>query len=324
MSGTAFAIGVDIGGGSTKIGLVSSEGEIVDRARLVVAADDSADRIVDRYATAIAGLIERAPSRPIGIGIGFPGRVHPDNMSGDLGNIPELDDMPLAERLGAAFTMPARMENDATAAGLAEATFGRDKGARRLLLIAAGTGIGIALTVDGVPFVTTGGGLGNAGQLIVNHHAPKRCRQGCLGCLESVASGDALNNEAADFARDHPDSMIARRSAALGRNADASDIIHCAHAGDEAAIGMLAEAGRWIGRSAASWAHIFGPDVILLGGGLSAAGNLLLAPIEKEARLYGLDLYLRDVRFSLASLGNDAGMIGAAAQIFLQARAVQG
>lgn len=321
MPDQGFAIGIDIGGGSTKIGLVSGKGEIVGRRRVVIAKAEDAEAIVERYAAAVRELAAAHPSgRLLGIGIGFPGRIHPDNMSGDLGNIPVLDDFPLAERIGALFSLPARMENDATAAGLAEAMFGKHNDARRLLLIAAGTGIGLALAVDGRPFITSGGGLGNAGQLIVNHHSPKRCRQGCLGCLESVASGDALNNEAAEFARGNPDSMIARRSAGLGRTADASDMIHCARAGDEAAIGMLAEAGRWLGRAAASWAHIFGPDVILLGGGLSAAGDLLLAPLEREARLYGLELYLKNVRFSLSSLGNDAGMIGAAAQILLEAR----
>lgn len=316
-----FAIGIDIGGGSTKIGLVSSSGEILASRRIVVGDRDDAERIVGSYSVVIAEIMAANPStRPTGIGIGFPGRIRPDNMSGDLGNIPALDDIPFAARIGAAFGLPARMENDATAAGIAEAMFGDDKDAGRLLLVAAGTGIGVAFTVGGKPFITSGGGLGNAGQIIVNHQNPQRCRQGCLGCLESVASGDALNRQAATFARYNPDSALARRSAALGKSADASDIIHCARDGDPATVVMLAEAGRWIGRAAASWAHIFAPDVILLGGGLSAAGDLLLKPIEQEARLYGLELYLEHVRFSLASLGNDAGMIGAAAQIFLQAR----
>lgn len=212
------------------------------------------------------------------------------------------------------------MENDATAAGIAEAMFGRHKDAGRLLLVTAGTGIGVAFTVDGKPFVTSGDGLGDAGHLIVNHINPERCRQGCLGCLESIASGDALNRWAAGFVRDNPGSALARHSAKLGKAGDASAVIFCANHGDETAIDMLVEAGRWIGHAAASWAHIFAPDVILLGGGLSAAGDLMLKPVEKEARLCGLELYLKDVRYSLASLGNDAGMIGAAAQIFINAR----
>jgi glucokinase len=313
-----FAIGVDIGGGSTKIGLVSAGGEIIERRRVVVDNADSADAIVAHYASAIRDILAAHPQlKPLGIGIGFPGRIHPDNLSGDLGNIPALDDFPLAECIGGLFSLPARMENDGTAAGLAEAMFGNDRDARRLLLIAAGTGIGVALTIDGKPFITSGGGLGNAGQLIIHGSEGRPCRQGCVGCLESLASGDALNGIARRYCTEVPDSPLAKRARDLGREADASDVVALALEGDASATAMLADVGRWLGRGAATWAQIFAPDVILLGGGLSAAGDLLLAPLEREARLCGLDLYLAPVRFSLASLGNDAGIIGAAAQIFL-------
>jgi glucokinase len=313
-----LAIGIDIGGGSTKIGLVSSAGEILDRAQVVVSERDDADRIIGQYARAISELMETYPNAvPSGIGIGFPGRIHPDNMSGNLGNIPALDDIPLAARIAANFSLPARMQNDATAAGMAEALFGQAKDVERLLLITVGTGIGVAFTVRRKPFVTSGGGLGDAGHLIINHEDPERCRLGCLGCLESVASGDALDRRAKRFAHSNPTSALARSAAKSGRPVDASDIIECARNGDAATTEMLAAAGGWISRAAATWAHLFAPDVILIGGGLSAAGDLLLQPIEREARRCGLALYFKDTRFSLASLGNDAGMIGAAAQMFI-------
>ncbi len=316
-----FAIGVDIGGGSTKIGLVSTAGEIVTRRRVVTGEADDADAIVERYAEAIGEMLAAHPqARPLGVGIGFPGRIHAGNLSGDLGNIPALDDFPLAERLGASFGLPARMENDGTAAGLAEAMFGEDRHARRILLVAAGTGIGVSLTVDGQPFITSGGGLGNAGQLMMQGSDGRPCRQGCVGCLESLASGDALNGIARRYCAEAPDSPLAARARRLGREADASDVVVTALDGDPAAIAMLADVGRWLGRGAATWAQIFAPDVILLGGGLSAAGDLLLGPLEREARLCGLPLYLAPARFALASLGNDAGVIGAAAQIFLNTK----
>lgn len=318
MSQQDFAIGLDIGGGSTKIGLVTGQGEIVERQRVVVGDADNAETIVAQYADAIRDVMAAHPqAKTLGIGIGFPGRIHPDNLSGDLGNIPALDNFPLAERIGKLFSLPARMENDGTAAGLAEAMFGKDREARRLLLIAAGTGIGVALTVDGKPFLTSGGGLGNAGQLIIHGSDGRPCRQGCVGCLESLASGDALNGIARRYCVEAPQSPMAKRARDLGREADASDVIVTALEGDAAARTMLADVGRWLGRGAATWAQIFAPDVILLGGGLSAAGDLLLEPLEREARLCGLDMYVAPVRFSLASLGNDAGIIGAAAQIFL-------
>lgn len=320
MSQQDFAIGIDIGGGSTKVGLVSAQGEIVERRRVAVAhgGEDDAGAIIARYAGAIRDILDACPDvRPRGIGIGFPGPVQPDHMSGTLGNIAALDDIPLAARIGELFDLPARMENDATAAGLAEAMFGRDRDAGRLLLIAAGTGIGVAFAVDSRPFATSGGCLGDAGHLIVQGSEGRRCRQGCTGCLESLASGDALDGMAQRYCAEAPDSPIARRACDLARPAGAADIVACALDGDPAAAAMLAEAGRWLGRGAATWAHIFAPDVILLGGGLSAAGELLLKPLEEEARACGLDMYLAPIRFSLASFGNDAGVIGAAAQIFL-------
>lgn len=317
MPAESFAIGVDIGGGSTKIGLVSGAGIVADRERVVVEAADTADRILARYGEAIEGILARNARVPVGgIGIGFPGIVQEANGCGRLCNIPVLNGFPLAGRLSSRFSLPARMENDGTAAAVAEALFGRDREAERLLLITAGTGIGVACAVGGRPLVTSGSGMGDAGHTLVQFDDPVRCRQGCLGCLESVASADALNRMLARFVREEPDAPIARRAAAEGRAPEASDIVVCAKAGDPAASAMLRAAGRWIGRAAATWTHIFAPTVILLGGGLSAAGELLLEPIEAEARRIGLAEYFRDVRFALASLGNDAGMIGAAAQIF--------
>jgi glucokinase len=318
MARLKHAIGIDIGGGSTKIGLVSSDGAIIDRDRVTYDDLESADAIIGRVAGACLAMLARnAEIDPVGAGIGFPGPIHPGNMSGMLGNVPALNDMPLAARMAALISRPTRMENDASAAGIAEARFGGHKAARRQLLVTVGTGIGVAFTVDGLPFVTSDGSLGNAGHLIVNAVEPKRCRLGCLGCLESVASGEALDARAGEQAAMDPSGTIARSAAMRGQAVGTPDIVACALAGDPHAVRMLEDTGRWLGRASASWAHIFAPDLILVGGGVSAAGALLLGPIEREARQCGLEMYLKDTRFGLASLGNDAGIIGAASQ-FLQ------
>lgn len=312
------AIGIDIGGGSTKIGLVSAAGVIADRERIRASDRDDADQVLSKYVRAVRRLLDRNPRcRLEGIGVGFPGHIRADNMSGTFGNIPVLDDFPLCLRLSEHFGCTARMENDASAAGIAEAMFGADREAERILLITVGTGVGVAFMVSGQPQVTSGGCLGDAGHLIINFNEPERCRQGCLGCLESVASADALGRVVQRFALQNPVSALATRSTSLQRDPDASDIVHCGRAGDEAAIQMLDIAGRWLGRAAATWSHVFAPSVVLVGGGLSAAGELLLRPMETEARKCGLDQYFKNIQFSLASLGNDAGIIGAASQIFL-------
>lgn len=317
MSASRFAIGVDIGGGSAKFGIVSSDGRIVHTARLANKADAKGSDIVGSYVGAISSLMRANTEYTIsGIGVGYPGIIHPDGRSGGLGNVPGLIDFPLAAAIEEATGLRCVVQNDANAAALAEALFGNGKTSERLLMVTAGTGIGLAFVAKGEPTATSGGGLGDAGHMILDPASGKRCRLGCLGCLEALASGDALNEIAAAFVCDFPDSNIGQNAIRKGRPVDASDIVECAIDGDESAVAILAGAGRWMGRAVASWIHIFAPSMVMVGGGLAVAGGALLAPLEDEARRCGLADYLKDVAFEPASLGNEAGIVGAAAPIF--------
>ena len=289
------AIGIDIGGGSTKIGLVSDQGQIIARTTVVTPADATGDAIVARYVGAVRSL---APQVALtGIGIGYPGPIHPGNLSGGIGNVAGLNDYPLAQTLTDHLHLPARLENDATCAALAEARFG--PASRRLLMVTAGTGIGVAMIVDGQAMVTSGGCLGDAGHIIMDGGSSLKCRLGCTGCLEALASSEALD-------------LIA---AARAKDATTATLIRAALAGDTASQAIIADAGRWIGRAVASWVHTFAPDTVVIGGGLIAAGDHLLTPLQAEARRCGLPFYMADLRIVAASMGNDAGIIGAAAQM---------
>jgi len=310
-----FAIGVDIGGGSTKIGLVSEAGVIHARGRIAAINGETGAEFSQRLVDAIAGLVE--PGRTVaGIGVGYPGPIHPGNLYGGIGNVPGLIDFPLANCLKAAFSLPARLENDATAAALAEARFGAGSGSARMLMITAGTGIGVAMIVGGAAMVTSGGCLGDAGHMIVDGQSARRCRLGCTGCLEAFASGEALDDFATAEVLAHPDGKIARHAAAGAVAAGASTVIQCALAGDAVSQAALRDAGQWIGRAVASLAHTFAPDTVVIGGGLAAAGDWLFAPLEAETRRCALPSYTKHLRFAAATMGNDAGVIGAAAQIF--------
>ncbi len=310
------AIGIDIGGGSTKIGLVSEDGQILDRCRLSPDPQGHGDEIVQCIADGVKGLLRPGVS-VTGIGVGYPGPIHPGNMTGGVGNVGGLNDYPLAKRLTALVGLPARLENDATAAALAEARFGAGRVAKRMLMVTAGTGIGVAMIVDGRAMVTSGGCLGDAGHIIVNGASRLRCRLGCTGCLEAMASAAALDDLAMAEAAHRPLGAIARHAAIPSTQPDAATIIHCALAGDTTSQAILAEAGRWIGRAVASWVHTFAPDMVVIGGGLGASGTLLLAPLEAEARRCGLQDYFTGLLIVPATMGNDAGIIGAAAQMFV-------
>ncbi|WP_426233395.1 ROK family protein [Pararhizobium sp. DWP3-4] len=307
------AVGIDIGGGSTKIGLVSETGEVLQRSRILANPGDCGNAIVESYVAAIRNLIPQ-DARVSGIGVGYPGPIHDDNLSGGVGNVPGLINFPLAMALSSALNLPARLENDATAAALAEARFGAGSISKRLLMITAGTGIGVAMIVDGRAMVTSGGCLGDAGHMIMDARG-QRCRLGCIGCLEALASGEALDFIAAERSACDPEGAIARQARVQHTQASAATVVICALAGDAVARIILADAGRWMGRAVASWVHTFAPDTVVIGGGLSAAGQFLLAPLEDEARRCGLPGYMRELRFVPASLGNDAGIVGAAAQM---------
>lgn len=309
------AIGIDIGGGSTKLGLVADTGEILARCTLAAVPGECGDEIVQSYATAVSGMVPEGVA-VCGVGVGYPGPIHPGNLSGGVGNVPGLIDYPLALRLTAALGLPARLENDATAAALAEARFGAGSASKRLLMVTAGTGIGVAMIVDGQAMVTSGGCLGDAGHIILDGRSPLHCRLGCTGCLEALASAEALDAIALDHAVLRPGAAVARRALDEGAPPTAATMIRCALEGDAEAQQMLAEAGRWIGCAVASWVHTFSPDTVVIGGGLVAAGKFLLAPVEAEARRCGLPSYMSKLRFAPAALGNDAGIIGAAAQMF--------
>ena len=224
------AIGIDIGGGSTKIGLVSEAGQIIDRCTITSGPYDHGDKIVQSMAQAVRGLMSEVTVS--GIGIGYPGPIHPGNLSGGTGNVAGLNNYPLAGQLTALFGLPARLENDATAAALAEVRFGAGRGAKRLLMVTAGTGIGVAMIVDGNSMATSGGCLGDAGHIIVNGASRLRCRLGCTGCLEAMASAEALDDLATAEATLHPVGAIARHAIHTGTFANAATLIHCALAGD--------------------------------------------------------------------------------------------
>ena len=149
MQGEVF-IGLDIGGGSTKIGAVTAAGRIVARDRLPVIAGESFDQIIAAYVATIDTLLSGA--KPGGIGIGFPGHILPDLTIGVNGNVPALDGKPIAETLARHFGCKARLVNDADAGAVAEYRFGAGQSVRRLMLITVGTGIGVSLVVNGAPF----------------------------------------------------------------------------------------------------------------------------------------------------------------------------
>ena len=307
------AIGVDIGGTKIAAGVVDEDGNILAQTLRRTSAEDSDS--VDREV--IAACLELAAEHEIGaIGLAAPGFVSSDQATVLFTpNLPWRDH-PLRDRVAAQFGPDVRIvvENDANAAGWAEFRFGVGKDVDDMLLLTIGTGLGGAVIVGGKLVRGAWGVAAEVGHMRVvpgGHF----CGCGHEGCWEQYASGSALvrNAKAALVAR--PD-RGARLLELAGGDADSligPHVTIAAQDGDPLAIELLADLGRWIGEGSASVAALLDPALIVIGGGVGAAGDLLLGPARRgfTDQLPALG-YRPEARIELAAMGNDAGIVGAA------------
>jgi glucokinase len=217
----------------------------------------------------------------------------------------------MRERLG----IPVFMDNDGNCAALAEHRFGAAKGAQNALLLTIGTGIGGGIIINKRVYRGTTGAAAELGHVVVQENGPP-CQGTCPnhGCVETMASGTALAREGTAAAGRHPESLL-NRSLQEGGGISGKVVTEAALAGDEVALEVVAEAGRHLGVALASLVNIFDPDVVVIGGGVTAgAGDLLVDPAREEMRRRALPP-MNNTPVALAELGADAGMIGAAQMV---------
>ena len=304
MPQTLPALGIDVGGGSAKIGIVSSAGQILAEDMVPSDLGVPAPVLVDRYLAA-AGRLQKSldVSGFCAIGIGLPGHIDFKRGTTRMGNVPSLDDFPIVDHVGNRSGCTVFIENDATLAALAEHRFGAGQGSDRFLTVALGTGIGAGFIENGKPVHTANGTMGDIGHAIVDPSGKRKCRQGCHGCLESVASAFALQE---------------RYNALRGADDDGTlaSLFAAARDGDMECVEIIEEAARNIGAALVTWMHIFAPDRIAFAGGVSAAGEDLLIPVRKTVAQLAMADYASRATILQGSLGSKAGLVGAAALCF--------
>lgn len=314
MSSAPAAIGVDIGGSFTKIGLVTLDGEILYKDIQPTPPVLGADGIMSGILAKLTNLIGWAKEHyvvPRGIGVSVCGYLEPSGEAPDYINLHALDHYPLLHTLRQAFGLPAVMDNDMNCGVLGEYVFGQGKGVDRLMVMTVGTGIGMSVVLDDRVFRLSAGTTGNPGHIILQSDGPI-CPAGCRGCLESLAASGPIARRAEDLARSQRSTALASALAQKG-SLTPEDLFHAAEAGDIAAQETWGEAGAWLGRGLASWVEIFTPEVVIVGGGVAQAGHWLIDPIEAEMRRTGEPYFARRVRAVLQShLGQDLAMLGAA------------
>jgi glucokinase len=303
-----LVLGVDVGG--TKIAVGAVEGP---RARDVVESPtelSSTQALLDGLQRTVGGVIARA-GQPAAIGVGVPSQIEYATGTVETSvNIP-LTGVPLREELGRRFGVPVFVDNDANCAALAEAQLVPNPPARHLVMLTLGTGVGGGAVVDGTIFRGADGLGAELGHFSLAPDGPP-CPGNCpnRGCVEAYCSGQALERDATELARDKPESALARAldgdGRVSGREAEAA-----ARAGDPDALLIFDRFARMLGTAIAGYVNVFQPHELVIGGGLSRAHGLFLERAVAEAASRALPALWRRVTVSLARGGAEAGLIGA-------------
>ncbi len=305
-------IGMDVGGTKMAAGLVDGDGIILRRLRAPTPASDP-EQIVRTIASLIDGLRQHAPAPPTGVGIAIPGQF--DHRSGTFVRIANLalQGYPFRQRLEAVTDLPIAIENDTNAAALGEWFSGSGRGIPDFALVAVGTGIGAGVILDGRLVRGAHGSAGEIGHTVVEKDGPL-CRCGNRGCLELFASGAALAERAADLAVRHPGSRLAARQRD-GHVLSAGDLFAAADEGDEVSSQAVDEAMHYLAVGLNNLIELFDPSTVAIGGGMSHVGPSLFDRLRRAVRAQRPRSPDVATRIIPAVLGDDAGIIGAAAAI---------
>jgi glucokinase len=225
-------------------------------------------------------------------------------------NLHAVEGIPLKDALEPRIGMPLTVENDANAAAWGEFRFGAGRDVDHLVFVTLGTGVGGGVISHDVLLRGAQGSGGELGHVTIHATGP-RCACGNRGCLEALASGTAISRRARELASEKPNSALGHLAAE--RKILGEDVTRLAREGDEVALSVLEEAGRWLGIGLAGFVNIFNPEVIAVGGGVMAAGELILESARAEVQLRSRPPSRDLVEIMEATLGPESGVLGAAA-----------
>jgi glucokinase len=298
-------LGVDVGG--TKVAVAAVDGVTASHAAEHPTVTVSNDALLDGVEHAVRQVMDKA-GEPEAIGVGVPSQIDFETGTVETSvNIP-LEGVALREELGHRFGVPVFVDNDGNCAALAEAHI---VGARHLVMLTLGTGVGGGIVADGLTFRGAHGLGAELGHMTIKPDGPA-CPGNCPnhGCLEAYCSGQALERDATDLAHDKPDSRLARHLDSEGR-VPGRELVSAAEDGDRDALLLVEKFARMLGVGIATCVNIFEPERLAIGGGLSRASHLFLDRAVREAGSRALPALWKRVTIALAEGGADAGVIGA-------------
>ncbi len=303
-----YCFGVDVGGTTIKMGLFDVEGNVLDKWEIITRTENGGVNVLPDIAKAVEDKMAEksiAKDEVAGVGVGVPGPVDSKGIVHRCVNL-GWDEFNVNDKLGELVGMPVMAGNDANVAALGEMWKGGGQGHNDLVVVTLGTGVGGGIIINGKMLTGANGSGGEIGHIHVQDGEPDTCGCGNNGCLEQYASATGVVR-------------LAKRTLAKAQqetvlNAEtvtAKDVWDAVKAGDAVAIEVAEQFGKYLGEGLAAIAGVVNPEVFVIGGGVSKAGEILLSYVEKNYKpvvFHGS----RDVKFALATLGNDAGIFGAA------------
>jgi glucokinase len=308
-------IAVDVGGTQIRAALCNAEGEILRRATDLTEPRDGADAVMDRIENAIRRVWPQG-EQITAIGLASPGPLDPwSGVVLEAPNIPCWDNYPLRDIIHRRLGVPALVGNDANLAALAEHRFGAGRGSANLIYITISTGVGGGIIVDDRLLLGEHGLAGEIGHIKVRPDGPL-CGCGHPGCLEAQTSGPSIAREARRRIRAGEHSLALELAGGDLQAISAKTLNRAAQKGDTLAAQVFHQAGTYLGLGLVTLLHLFDPDTIVVGGGVSKAGDLLLAPAQELIRQQAMtERYWRDTSIVPAALGDDVGLLGALALV---------
>jgi glucokinase len=322
---TTLSLGIDIGGTKILTAVVNSRGEILSSDESVTPVTKSREAVIQSILESAHRALKQtyiASSDVCGIGVGVAGISNPE--AGILftsPNLPALRDVPLREIIQSKLGRKAFLINDANAAAVGEFYFGAAQGVRNFIYITLSTGIGGGIVIDGKIYSGAIGTAGEVGHMTIDDEGPI-CHCGNRGCWETLASGTALAREAKHRIKEGVKTSILEYAEGDIERVTARVIHSAAKQGDSLARELIARTGYYLGVGLANLINIFNPELIVVGGGLSNIGDMLLDPAFKTAEERAYKEPFLAARFASAELGRNSGVLGAAAFALQETREV--
>jgi glucokinase len=311
---SSLIVAVDLGGTQIRAALCGIDGQIFRRVARLTEAKEGPDAVIARIFEAITEAIGDVPVADVaGIGVGAPGPLNPiTGVVLEAPNLPGWCNVPLRTLVSERFARPTFLGNDANVAALAEYQYGAGRGIRDMIYLTLSTGIGSGIIVDGRMLLGAEGLAAEAGHMIILPNGPV-CGCGAHGCLEALAAGPAIARDVVTKIKSGKKSRVIKLVDGDLNKVDAKVVNVAAQLGDKVAITAFRHAGTYLGIGIANLLRLFNPRMVVLGGSVTKAGPLLFDPMHEAIKANTLPFYWEGLAITAAALGDDVGLLGAAA-----------